>query len=257
MRALSVAIGVLAGTGAAAAQPGLTLPCRTVQGSINVEIEASKDRVADVVTIAPDLAVAVTHDLTVSVIHSIVGRTGFRGGVGGGVCVTDACAKRYDNAGVEVLYSLARGPAALAANAGVHATSFDREHYVAKLGAKARYQAGRLTLAMLPIVTIAVTARDAMVPNADRLWVPISATIAVAGGLGIGLGTGLKAPLDDTFGDAYEIALGAFATYTVSPALSLGASWIHGKLLGGKTALPDGTDGIDSRAIQVWVTVTR
>jgi len=251
---------MLAVTGLAStahAGPKLTLDAGHVQGSLTIETDTSSHKVGDTVSVAPDISVGVTDDVTISVIHSTFGRTGFRGAAGGGFCTTDpGCARTYDNVGVEALYSLVRGPAAVAVDAGVYATSFDHHFYVAKLGAKARYVTGPVTLATLPSVTLAATERDAMTPNRDRLWVPASATVAVADGLGLGLATGLKAPLDGTFTDSYEIALGALATYTYSPQLAFGASWIEGKLLAGSTARPAGMDAMDSRALQVWVTGT-
>ncbi len=80
--------------------------------------------------------------------------------------------------------------------------------------------------------------------------------VGVAQGFSAGAAVGLKAPLDDTAGDGYEIAVGVLATYAPSSAALVGASWIHGKLLGGSAALPAGTSGIDSRACHVWITAT-
>jgi len=239
------------------ADPGLTLRAGGVQGTVTSEADVSAHKMGDTFSLAPDLSVGVTDALTVSLIHSTFGRTGFRGSAGGGFCIRDAaCPGTYDNAGVEGLYSLLRGPRSIAVDGGVYATSFDHDFYVAKVGMKARYIAGRVTWATLPSVSVALTNRDAMTPNRDRLWLPVSGMVAVAGGLSVGASTGFKAPLDSTLGDSYEIALGAIATYSYSPVLSFGASWIHGKLIAGDTALPAGTDGVDSRAFQLWATGT-
>lgn len=247
----------LAASASAHAAPGLTLASGSVQGTVTFEADTSANKVGDTVSLAPDLAVGVTDDITVSLVHSTFGRTGFRGAAGGGICMTDAgCAKTYDSVGVEGLYALLRGPVSLAVDAGAYATSFDKDFYVAKLGAKARYVAGRVTLATLPSVTIALSERDAMAPNRDRLWLPVSGMVAIAHGFSLGASTGLKAPLDGTFGDSYEIALGALASYVYSPVVSVGASWVEGKLIAGDAALPGGMDGIDSRAFQLWVTGT-
>lgn len=240
----------------ASAQPALTLPSGSAQGAVTLEVEASQDRFGDIVSIAPDLSVGVTPDLTLSVLHSTFARTGFRGAAGGGLCATDPCANVYDAIGVEALYSLVRGSPALAANLGVYATSFDRDHYSLKVGAKARHKVGRVTFVTLPSVTVAVSERDAMVPNRDRLWLPVSGMVTLGHGISAGAGTGLKAPLDGTFDDSYEIAAGLLAGYAATANLSLGASWVHGKLIAGDAALPGGTDGFDSRALHVWATAT-
>lgn len=251
-----IATILVATTASVAAQPGWTLAEGGVNATLTLELDASADRFADTASIAPDLAAGVTEDLTLSLVHSTFGRTGFRGVAGAGICTTDACAATYDNAGVEGLYAVRRGALAIAANAGVHATSFDRDLYVAKLGAKLRYTAGRAIVATLPSVTVALTERDAMAPNRDRVWLPVSAMFALGHGVALGASTGLKAPLDDTFGDGFEIAAGLLVTYTHSPALAAGASWVHGKLLGGDVAVPDAMDGVDQRTVQLWVSVT-
>ncbi len=240
----------------ATAQPSMTLREGAVNATATLEVDASEGVFGDVVSIAPDLSFGATQELTVSVIHSTIGRTGFRGTAGAGLCVTDGCTHTYDNAGLEGLYSLARGNVALAANAGVHATSFDAGFYVAKLGAKARYTAGRFSVTTLPSVWIAATHRDDTPPNRDRLWLPFVFMYRVSGGLSLGVGTGFKAPFDDISG-SYEVALGAIAQYAVSPSLSLGASWVHGKILGGNAVIPDDKTGLDYRALQLWVSWTR
>jgi hypothetical protein len=238
------------------AQPGLTLPGGGVSATLTVEGDVSAATAGDTTSFAPDVWVGATEDLSLGVVHSTFGRSGFRGAAGAGICAGDACANTYDNAGLEALYSLLRGPLSIAANPGIHATSFDRGFYVAKLGGKARYKLDRLTLMTLPSVTIAMSHRDDTMPNRDRLWLPVSGTYMIAGGFSAGLTTGFKAPLDD-IGDSYEIAAGVVAQYAYSPQLSFGASWVHGKLFGGDAVLPDDMSGIDSRAVQLWLSATR
>jgi hypothetical protein len=253
--AQTIRVLLLLGAAPAAAQPGLTLRQGAVSGTLTVEIDASADQFGEIASIAPDLAFGVTDELTLSLIHSTFGRTGFRGAAGGGICATDGCANTYDNAGVEALYALRGDPLALAANVGVHATSFDRGFFAAKLGAKARYKYARITFAFLPSVTIALGHRNDEMPNRDRLWLPVSGMYNVSGGLSFGASTGFKTPLDDVSA-GYEIAAGLLAQYAYSPAVSFGASWVHGKIVGGSQALPDDTSGLDSRAIQLWISAT-
>lgn len=237
--------------------PGLTLDRGRVNATLTAEHDVSAGHAGDPSSFAPDLSVGITDDVTLALVHSTAARTGFRGSAGAGICATDACAHTYDNAGLEVLYSLARGPFALAANAGVHASSFDRGHYITKLGAKLRYRAGRVVVAGAPSVWLAMTHRDdAIAPNRDRLWLPVTAATQVAGPVSAGVGTGFKTPLDD-IGDSFEIAAGVFAQYTHSPQLLFGASWIHGRIAGGDAALPEGTSGLDFRALHLWISATR
>ena len=53
------------------------------------------------------------------------------------------------------------------ANGGVHATSSDRDHYVAKLSAKLRYKLGEAVVTSLPSVTLAISQREDPMPNRD------------------------------------------------------------------------------------------
>lgn len=224
--------------------------------TVTAEIEASKDTFGDPVSVAPDLAVGVTDDLTLLALHSTFGRTGFRGNAGGGLCLTDACKQIYDNAGVEGALNVLRGPLAVAANLGVHAVSIDAEHYAAKVGARLRVLASGVSITSLPSVAIAVTERDAESRNHDRIFVPINISTQVAPGLTLGLITGFKSQIED-IGTHYELAAGAFASYAATDSVSFAASWVQGKIAGGDDALPAGASGVDSRAIQLWVTITR
>jgi hypothetical protein len=237
------------------ANPLLPLPAGGVNATLHLEQDVSSGQLGELVSLAPDLAVGVTRELTLSLVHSTFGRTGFRGAAGSGLCASDACARTYDNAGVEALYTLRRGSLAIAGNAGVHATSLHRDFYVAKLGGKLRLQRGRLAITSAPSVFVAATERDAMSPNRDRLWLPVVASVRAGNGVAVGATTGFKAPLDDV-GGAYEVAAGVMIQYTPSSELSFGASWVHGKLVAGD-ALPADTTGFDSRALHIWISATR
>ena len=251
MRALLIVL-VLAGTASAQPAPGV-LPGGIFTLTVTAEIEASKDTFGDPTSIAPDFSIGVDDRLTLSLLHSTFGRTGFRGGAGAGICITDRCANTYDNVGAEAYYGLLEGPFSFAANAGFHATSFDAGHYAAKVGGRLRLLAGDVSLVSLPSVAIAVAKRD---EQPDRMFVPITASVPVGRSLSVGLITGFKSPLDDV-GDGYEISAGAFVQYVASPSVAVSASWVHGKIIGGDAALPDDASGVDSRALQIWVTITR
>lgn len=255
MRRFFLALVLTSATAYAQSAPGV-LPRGIFVTTITAEIEASKDTFGDPISIAPDLAVGVTDELTVMALHSTFGRTGFRGNAGSGICVTDACRQTYDNAGAEAAYNLVTGPVALAANAGVHAVSLDLGHYAAKAGARFRAMAGPVAITSLPSVLIAVTKRDDQVKNLDRVFVPVNVSLPIAPGFTLGLITGFKSPLDD-LSTRYELAAGAFASYAVNDSVAFSASWVHGKVAGGDDALPAGTSGLDSRALQLWVTITR
>ncbi|MDQ3340931.1 MAG: hypothetical protein M4D80_37720 [Myxococcota bacterium] len=252
MRLSCLLLLLTAVTASAQPAPGV-LAHGLFNATITAEVDASKGTFGDPTSIAPDISIAAGDRLTFLLIHSTFGRTGFRGGAGAGICITDRCAKTYDNVGGEVYLGLYDGTFAFAANGGIHANSFDGELYAGKLGARMRLRAGPLSLVSVPSVAIAITKRD---DSPDRIFVPFNVSALVGGGVSLGLITGFKSPLDDIEA-SYEIAAGAFVTYQATPSLGFAASWVHGKIIGGDTAVPEGTSGIDSRALQIWVTITR
>jgi hypothetical protein len=200
----------------------------------------------------------VTPDLTLSVIHSTFGITGFRGGAGRGLCFTGrshGCPHIYDGAGVEALYGLIRGPLAVAANVGAYGLSYDAGHHGLKLGFKLRYSSGRLAVTSMPSVFVAVTERDATAPNRDILWLPASVAYKLDSKLSIAIAAGIKGPFQG-FDERFEVAVGVSAQYALTRASTIGASWAHGKLVGGDAVIPDGTTGLDFRAIHIWLTTT-
>lgn len=246
------------------APPGV-LPASKLQVGLTLELQATADKFAKPISLAPDLSYGVTPDLTLSLVHSRFARTGFRAAVGGGLCLTgedNGCGHVYDAAGVEAAYAVLRGPSALAAVVGLHGMSFDLGAYSAKVGVRYRMLAGKVAVTAMPSVLLGVTNRTATSDhpkNADSLWIPVGASYKASPALQLGLGTGLKGPLDG-LGDAWEVPLGANVQYTIDPSLSCGASWVFGALLGGATNPPDpspAVKGLDPRGLQVWLTYTR
>lgn len=220
--------------------------------TVTAEIESSAGKLGEPVALAPDVAYGVTRDLTISVVHSRFAMTGFRAVTGGGFCLGDTCPQVYNNAGAEALYSLRRGSLAFAALGGLHALDFDRGFADAKLGVRVRWTHGRVNVLASPSVLVAMTEReDAMglALNKDMLYVPVLASYQVVEPLAVGIGSGIKGPLAD-LGAGWEIPLGAVATYGLDSHVSIGASFVFGKLIGGADAT-----GTDFRGTQVWVTV--
>ena len=267
MKSIPVALALVASTTVVAAdptapppKPGLTLPAGKVNVAVNLELNASADRVGKPITIAPDVSYGVTPDLTVGVVHSLYAVTGFRARAGGGLCVTgedNGCAHVYDNVGAEGWYSVARGPTAIAVGGGVHATSLDAGFYALKLGVKLRHTVGRIGLHALPSVLVAVTDRESggVRLNRDSLWLPVQATYKATPELTVGLGTGVKILDLSAAGDSWEVPVGAMATYAIDPLTTVGASWVFGKLLAGVDNPPDpapAAKGPDFRGVQLW-----
>jgi hypothetical protein len=251
---------VCAAAAAAEAAPGLTLDPGHVFVQLDLELNASAGSVGKPFSIAPDVSVGATDDLTLSLIHSTYGTTGFRGGTGLGLCVTGTsggCPHPYNNVGGEALYSVLKGDAAMALVAGVYSLDLADGWVDLKLGFKARFASGPLALTVNPSVFAGLDKRDAMTPNLDQLYVPIGLGYKLSPVLTVGVGSGIKGTLGGftRFGDKFNVPLGINAVVTIDPALAFGASFTFGKLAGG-TALPDAATGSEYRGVHVWVNYT-
>jgi hypothetical protein len=237
----------------------LTLPQHKWSVTLTLEVESSTDRLAKPVAVAPDVAYGATDHLMLSVVHSKFAVTGFRAVTGGGVCLGSdtACAHVYNNVGAEAVYALRDGPLAIAAVGGVHAMDLAAGFYDAKLGGRLRYSRGRAGVTALPSVLIAMTERLEMGTrrNKDLYYLPLLATYKVVPPLTLGLGSGVKGSLND-LGKTWELPLGVVATYAVNRQISLGASFVFGKLVGGADDPPSpapAATGPDFRGTEVWV----
>jgi len=263
MRVVSVVFVVVSVLSAsvAAAQPKpppWILAPGKVRATATVEMDASQGKFAKPVSLAPDIAVGVHPRLTLELGHSTFFVTGFRGAAGRGLCLTGddkGCAKLYNNLGAEATFAAITGPISVAANVGFHAINLDAGFYAAKIGAKARAAHGAWIFTSMPSVFIAATHRDG---QKDTLWVPVAANLRVRKDLLVGVGSGVKGPLDG-FSTAWEVPVGFSTTWNPLPALGVGASWVFGKLLGGAedpaAPAPPAT-GVRYRVVHAWVSYT-
>jgi hypothetical protein len=89
------------------------------------------------------------------------------------------------------------------------------------------------------------------VPHKDQIWAPISLWVK-AGKTALGVGTGVKGPAKD-FKDNWSVPIGLAVQYTLQPRVSLGASYVFGKMLAG-SAVPN--PGPDASALQIWNNVS-
>jgi hypothetical protein len=234
--------------------PSVTLRQGVIAAHLAFEASVSEDNVLAPASVAPDLSYGVTDWFTVAVVHSGSALTGFRGSAGWGVCVTgtDAnCRSHYASGGVEGLLALTRGSAALAFNAGVLWTSMEPTvHTDLKLGFKLRLSDGNVFALVSPSVWLALDDRfDRVVPHEHQLWLPISVWVKPVPPLALGVGTGVKGPVK-SFAERMSIPLGALLQYTFDPRISVGTSFVFGKLLGGCDLMDP---GIGARAVQVWI----
>ena len=218
---------------------GVTLPAGAVQVQTTLEL-------GDTTSVAPDIAIGASDDLTLAFITSVSAMTGFRGTAGSGVCISEGCDRRLVDGGVEALFNLHRGKLAAAFDFGILASSVGPLHTDMKLGLKAKLAGEHAYVTAAPNLWIALDER-----HADQLWVPISAWVKIDV-LALGVGTGVKGPVADLH-DTWSVPVGGLIQTTPLGNLSLGASLVFGKVIGGDAVMEQ---GFKAYAIQVWTTVT-
>jgi hypothetical protein len=232
----------------------MTLPAGVFAASLVTEVSVAANNAGSPSSFAPDLSFGVTDRLTLALIHSGSAMTGFRGSAGWGLCFSGperACRSPYTAGGVEARVGITRGSAALAVDVGLLWTTVDPTvHTDLKLGFKLRMSEGNVFALLTPSVWLALDDRfDRVIPHEHQLWVPLSLWVKPIVPLALGIGTGVKGPLKD-FANRMSIPLGAAAQYTWTKNVTIGTSFVFGKLLGGSEVM---NPGIDARAIQLWI----
>lgn len=204
-------------------------------------ISMSKGAAGDPISLAPDIYYGINKKLNIGVTH-----------VDGGICVAgDACAKAYDAVGVDALYDLMHGGSLLAAlRGGVRLPSFDPLIAGLNLGLDIQLAAGNVAVYVNPSLYVGAIKRssDATPPEPSKkeeLDVPLVLAYQAQRQTLVFVRTGMHGPLSG-FGDAFQVPIGAGATFAANNRLDFGAEWLFLNLAG-----KDGS--ADGRAIIVRV----
>lgn len=168
-------------------------------------------------SIAPDIWYGVSDDITVGLVHSIAGETGFIGGVGDALCLSgsDVC-KVYNNVGVDVRYKLKAGTFNWAFDGGLFFDSISPAALALKLGVLGRWHKDKLSLELEPALFFGLTNRTTdttvggmtttVTTNGDALSVPVTGLYALTPKIAAALQIGLILPFEDT-SDTYAVPL--------------------------------------------------
>lgn len=239
----------------------MTLPAGRIFVQAFAEINLSADLVAKPFSIAPDLWYGVSDVLTVGLVHSGRGKTGFFGAVGNGLCLAgedNGCAKVYDRVGLDARYHFYReGNLTAAADGGLFLNSFDPLQAQLKVGALGRWQGGALALELAPALFAGLTEREpeveagaavAVGTNKEIFFLPVTALYALSAQLGLAGQVGLVVPFNET-GDTYFVALSVGAQFMISEKLAADLAFSLPTIAGGE--LVDG--GTDARSITLGV----
>ena len=235
----------------------LTLPHGRLLLNAFVEIGLSTGAAFKPISLSPDVWYGVTDDITVGLVHSAAGGSGFIGGVGDALCLTgtdNGCAELYPGLGIDARYKLKTGAFAWAADGGLYARHLgDPLELAVKLGALGRWHSGQLAVELEPNIFIGVTNRTVSQTvggvtvdvgvNEDFLNLPVTVLYAVTPAIAVSAQVGALLPLEST-GDAYSIPLSIGGHYRVNESLNVSLAFSLPRLVGGG----DGT-GFDTRSL--------
>jgi hypothetical protein len=224
----------------------LTLPKGRVLLNAFAEINLSSNAVGKPISLSPDVWYGVTDDLTIGLVHSVSGRTGFASGLGSALCLSGTggnCPRVYDNVGADVRYTLTTGPFTWAFDSGLMFQRLDPLQLALKLGAIGRWHGGPLAVEVAPAVFARLTSRDL---DEDTLALPITGFYAFAPKLSASLQTGVSLPFQNT-SDAWAIPLSLGAHYLATERLRLAVALSLTHLIGGDRW--SGVTGFDGRSL--------
>jgi hypothetical protein len=261
--ALITACALGAGASTARSAPNetedrLTLPRMRVTLDVFLEANLSRGAAYEPFSIAPDLWFGATDALTLGLVHSTAGRTGFIDGFGDALCLTGAangCPQAYNNVGVDLRYALARGSFAWALDGGLFFQKFSPVQLAIKLGALGRFRSGRFALELEPAVFVGLTNRTETITvmgvtttqttNGDVLSLPITGLVWVSRRVALALQVGVRVPIEDA-SNTYAISLSLGAHVVATDKLALTAAFSLTRVVGGGNA-----DALDGRALVI------
>jgi hypothetical protein len=234
---------------AAAAADGtyqLTLPKGRLVLDAFVEINLTDSLEFKPFSLSPDAWYGVTDDITVGLVHSSLGRTGFMGGVGDSLCLAGTsglCSTIYPSVGADARYKLKpQGSIVWAIDGGLYAVSTDPNLAIAiKAGVVARIPMGKLAIEAAPNLFFGVTERGSAL-NKETLNLPATVLFTVAPKVTLAGQLGLFLPIEN-LGDLYAVSLSIGAHYDLNDSLTLNSAFTFPAIL---TGIKD-AGGIDAR----------
>jgi hypothetical protein len=239
----------------------MTLPAGQLFLQTFVEMQLSADVAFEPVSIAPDLWYGVTDELSVGLVHSGRGATGFLGGVGSGLCITGTsggCAKFYNNVGVDARYHFFRndeGDLTFSAAGGLYMGPFDPFTLALKAGVVGRWHSGAIAVDVAPSLFAGLTQRSLdggggieVRSNQETLFLPITGLYSLMPELALAAQLGAILPLQDV-GDAWLLSFSLGAQYLVTERILADLSFTFPSIVGAEAV----SAGIDARSLLLGV----
>ncbi len=227
----------------------LVLPKGKLLLDAYIEMSLSSGAAFKPVSLTPDLWYGVTDDLTLGLVHSTTGGSGFIGGIDNSLCLTgssNGCPQFYPDVGIDARYRLMRP---LALDVGLYALDTSPFQLAVKLGISGRWSWNKLSLEAQPSLFIGLTNREptttnamgmmvpAGEPNTEEFNLPVTVAYLVAPRVDIALQPGLVLPFTAT-GSTWRIPLAIAVRFAATPRFGIGLAFAFLDLIGGSN---DGT----------------
>jgi hypothetical protein len=201
-------------------------------------------------SLSPDVWYGATEELTVGLVHSSVGGSGFMGGTGTSLCLTGTaggCSDVYKGFGIDARYKLKTGMLAYAAEGGLYIQTFDPFALAIKLGLVARWQKDKIAVEATPNLAVGLAGRTQgegmaeVTVNGETLSLPVTGLYAITPQIAAALQTGLKLPFENT-ADTWGVPLSIGGFYHVNESINVNLAFSLTAVVGGDAA-PTGFDG--------------
>jgi hypothetical protein len=214
----------------------MTMPGGTSYLNAVAETNLAKGAAGKPISIAPDLWYGASDTLTLGLVHSSRGTSGFltgfvnglcfRGGSGGGACAA-GLGNIYTTAGGEARIAVSEGGFALALPIGVYASAFKPEVVLsAKVGLIGRLQAGPIALELQPTLFAGLTQRKidmagtTVSNNEDRFGLPLTLFFQLSPAFALAAQTGITMVVEHAK-DTYQVPAALGLAWLVTPKLSV------------------------------------
>lgn len=192
-------------------------------------VNLSSGSAGDPILLAPDVYYGVNQKLTVGIDHTQ------------GICLSGDACDRYNDVGIDALYSLIYSDRVnVAARGGLRFADLDPATVGLEIGVAARLGFGDVAVVVEPRLYLGLLERDA---RGEQLDVPVQVQYQLNENNAVFLRTGLLGPLDG-FGDAVQIPIGVGTLFALSRRLDVGLEFLFPNLAGNGAT-------VDNRALIV------
>jgi hypothetical protein len=244
----------------------MTMPGGKLLLNAIVEANLAQSAIGKPFSIAPDIWYGASDKLTLGLVHSGRGASGFLTGAGRGLCFRgkdsgggDACGGGlggvYTFVGAEARVGLTEGSFPFALALGAQARAFDPELILsAKIGAIGRWQSNRVALELSPTVFAGITQRKVKVMdvetsvNEDVFSLPVTLFLKLSPSFAIAAQAGITLVIEHA-ADTYQVPAALGLAWWVTPKFSVDLAF-------GLTAVVDKnpmTKPFDDRSLSLGV----